>query len=143
MWALVCSKRGPKEWPISPERGPFRHLGEVHPQGILRQKTANFVLGPESTRVSTFWLGEFTLNRRIFITSWCQILKFSLLVMKQICPDPHIQRLSLGEKARVDHGQPIFYWRNTQKFENEVISEVVSMARCERNFANLFFIFSM
>jgi hypothetical protein len=30
-----------------------------------------------------------------------------------------------------------------QKLKNEVISEVISMARCERNFANLFLIFSM
>jgi hypothetical protein len=30
-----------------------------------------------------------------------------------------------------------------QKFKNEVISEVVSMARCGKNFANLFLIFSM
>jgi hypothetical protein len=55
MWALVCLKRGPKEWPTSPERGPLRPLGEVHPPGILRQETANFLLGPESTIYILAW----------------------------------------------------------------------------------------
>jgi hypothetical protein len=101
MWALVCSKRGAKEWPISPERGPLRRLGEVHPPaGFLRQKTANFLLGPESIRYLHFGLGNLDLTEEFLSLHGARFSKISLLVMKQICPDPHIQRLSLGKKPR-------------------------------------------
>jgi hypothetical protein len=99
MWGSCVFKKRPKGMAHQPWKRTFTSFGWWgSPTKIsFRQKTANFLLGPHSTRYLHFGFGEFTPNRRIFyhfkVPDFGKLVCWSWSRFAQI-PTPKIQKWS-------------------------------------------------